>query len=136
MRQMTSEGGLPDHGVERAAARVHQVVDAKRSWGDLDESAQQQYRATVRHILRDLAPEPATLNKIPLLWWSDSWGVLQAERANWGVTKLVHPVSFDRDLLMELPDDAVPMTAIQPCKPGKSLDDIRRPHLPNREQVA
>ena len=124
--QLTSEGGLPRrHGVERAAARIHQIADVTRKWHQIDDSKKLQYRAAVAHVLRDLAPEPAKLNTVPLLWWSPKWGVLQAERFTWSQTQKVTPIGFDRDLLMDLPEDAVPMTPIQPSEPGESLDDIR-----------
>lgn len=138
MQSPTSERALPQqHGVERAAARVHQVVDPRRTWTEIGEGQQQLYRAVVGHLLRDLGPAPAALNRIPLVWWSPTWGVLQAERGHWTPSgaRLVAPVGFDRDLLIELPDDAVPMSPVQSCKPGKSLDDIRK-HTEPQEEAA
>lgn len=139
MQSPTSDRALPQqHGVERAAARVHQVVDPRRAWTEIGEGQQQLYRTVVGHLLRDLGPAPAALNRIPLIWWSPTWGVLKAERGEWvssGKQKLVTPISFDRDMVIELPDDAVPMSPVQPCKPGKSLDDIRR-HTEPQEEAA
>jgi hypothetical protein len=128
MAEMTASTGLPaQHGVERAAARVHRACAPKQQWSEITAGSQQFYRSTVGHLLRDLGPAPEELRSIPLLWFSPTWGVLQAERSDWMQRgkRLVVPIRVNPDMVIELPDDAIPMAPIQSCRPGKSLDDIR-----------
>jgi len=58
MNHPTSDGQLPeDRGLERAAARLHQITDPKTLWADLDDARKYYYRALVGHLIRDLGLE-------------------------------------------------------------------------------
>jgi len=58
MNYPTSDGQLPkDRGLERAAARLHQLTDPKTLWSDLDDARKYYYRALVRQPIRDLGVE-------------------------------------------------------------------------------
>lgn len=114
-----------EHGVTRAAARIHNVIHPAQSWSTVTEGSRQQYREAVTNVLRDLAPDPRVVLDLPLLWYSPSWGVCVAERADW-MKGGRNVVALRQELVIALPDDALPLTPIQPTRPGRSsLDDMR-----------
>lgn len=114
------------HGITRAAARIHNALHPSQAWEAVSEGSRQQYREIAVNLLRDLAPDPRVMFDLPLLWYSPRWGVCIAERADW-MKGSRQVVAMRHEVVIDLPEDALPLSPIQPCRPGKSLDDIRTP---------
>jgi hypothetical protein len=104
------------HGVERAAARLHRMTAArepKQQWRNLDEGIRRLFRGAVTHMLRDIGPDPRVIADLPLIWYSPRLGILYTEREDW-LKGARHVVALRQEIVIELPEDAYRMAPIQP----------------------